>query len=473
MVLGTCLFDKSPFRNVVVNGLVLAEDGKKMSKRLKNYPDPNHILEAYGADALRLYLIYSPVVRAENLRFSEGGVKQILRDLLIPWWNAYSFFVTYANVDGFQDAELVKPASPNVLDRWIVSSLETLIHDVAEAMDVYDLQRSVRPFVNFVEDLTNWYIRRSRRRFWKSQNDDDKVCAYRTLRYVMVQLSKVAAPFTPFISEEIYRNLKGAGMPESVHLCDFPTADATARDHELERCMALVQTVVKMGRQLRTENDLKVRQPLATLHIVSANVDIMRAFVGYLDLIEDELNVKEIPPPSADETKLVDVTVKANFKSLGRKCGANMKSIAAMIEKLPTGKIQDLIAGCIVTLEGGTEITKADVVIQRSPKAGMVVASEGDVIVALDTALTPELVQEGLAREFVSRVQNLRKDADFEVTQRIAVTVDCDAEVRAAVERFADYAKTETLCERFIFDLTAADPADLNGHDVKIAVAKV
>ena len=226
MVLGTCLFDKSPYRNVIVNGLVLAEDGKKMSKRLKNYPDPAKMLDTYGADAIRLYMIYSPVVRAENLKFSENGVKQLMRDLLIPWWNAYSFFVTYANVDGFADTEVVYPESPNVLDKWIVSSMETLIADVTAAMDAYDLQRSVRPFVKFVEDLTNWYIRRSRRRFWKSQNDGDKLCAYRTLRYVLVQLAKVAAPFTPFIAEEIYRNLKGANDPESVHLCDFPTANA-------------------------------------------------------------------------------------------------------------------------------------------------------------------------------------------------------------------------------------------------------
>jgi isoleucyl-tRNA synthetase len=472
MVLGTCLFDKSPFKNVVVNGLVLAEDGKKMSKRLKNYPDPTHVLEAYGADALRLYMIYSPVVRAENLRFSEGGVKQILRDLLIPWWNAYSFFVTYANVDGFHEAELVKPSGANVLDRWIVSSLETLIKEVTEAMDVYDLQRSVRPFVNFIEDLTNWYIRRSRRRFWKSQNDDDKMHAYRTLRYVLVQVSQVAAPFTPFISETIYRNLKGASMPESVHLCDFPAADVHARDQELERCMALVQTVVKMGRQLRTENDLKVRQPLAKLYVVSVNAEVLKAVVGYKDLIEDELNVKEVAFAD-DETKLVEVTVKANFKSLGRKCGANMKTVAAMIEKLPTGKIQDLIAGCVVTLEEGMEITKADVVIQRAPKAGMVVASESDVIVALDTALTPDLIQEGLAREFVSRVQNLRKDADFEVTQRIAVAVTCDAQIQAAIERYGDYVKAETLCESLIFAQVSAEAADLNGHAVAVVVDKM
>ncbi|MBO7308328.1 MAG: isoleucine--tRNA ligase, partial [Kiritimatiellae bacterium] len=241
MVLGTCLFDKSPYRNVIVNGLILAEDGKKMSKRLKNYPDPNLMLNTYGADAIRLYMIYSPVVKAESLKFSENGVKQLMRDLLIPWWNAYSFFVTYANVDGFHDDEVAFPESENVLDRWIVSSMETLIAEVTDAMDSYDLQKSVRPFVKFVEDLTNWYIRRSRRRFWKSTNDGDKLSAYRTLRYVLVQLSKVAAPFTPFIAEEIYRNLKGAGEPESVHLCDFPTANAAARDLALEKRMADVQ----------------------------------------------------------------------------------------------------------------------------------------------------------------------------------------------------------------------------------------
>jgi isoleucyl-tRNA synthetase len=471
MVLGTCLFDKSPFKNVVVNGLVLAEDGKKMSKRLKNYPDPNHLLNDYGADALRLYMIYSPVVRAENLRFSGNGVKQILRDLLIPWWNAYSFFVTYANVDGFNEAEVAIPTSTNVLDRWIVSSLETLVSEVTEAMDDYDLQRSVRPFVNVVEDLTNWYIRRSRRRFWKSQNDDDKMHAYRTLRYVLVQLSKVAAPFTPFISEAIYRNLKGASMPESVHLCDFPTANAAARDQELERCMALVQAVVKMGRQLRAENDLKVRQPLGNFYIVSANGEILKAFVGYEDLIQDELNVKEIVYDS-DETKLADVTVKANFKALGPKCGANMKGIAAKIEKFSAQQIRDLIAGCFIDVDG-IEITIAEVVIQRKPKAGMVVAAEGEIIVALDTALTPALIQEGLAREFVSRIQNVRKESDFEVTQRIAIAIAGDGELVAAVTQHAEYIKIETLCEKLTFtDALQVEPCDLNGHQVWLNVGK-
>ena len=459
MLLGTMLFGKSPYRNVVVNGLVLAEDGKKMSKRLKNYPDPTKMLDLYGADAIRLYMIYSPVVRAENLKFSENGVKQVLRDLLIPWWNAYSFFVTYANVDGFSDSEvqMSELRSDNVLDRWIVSSLETLVNDVTEAMDNYDLQRSVRPFVAFVEDLTNWYIRRSRRRFWKSQNDGDKLNAYRTLRYVLVQLCKVAAPFTPFIAEEIYRNLKGAGDPESVHLCDFPTANAGARDLALERDMSAVQTIVKLGRQLRVDNNLKVRQPLAKIRVAGANTRLD-------DLILDELNIKEVEYV-ADETTLCDVSFKANFKTLGRKCGPKMKAVAAAIAAMKGFSAPQTVEG--------VELTDEDVLVTRTPKAGMVVASEGAIVVGLETTLTPELVAEGNAREFVSHVQSMRKDADFEVTQRISVTVEADDEMKAAIEAHRDYVTAETLATSLEF-ATCGDAAavDLNGHSTKIRVEK-
>ena len=454
MVLGTCLFDQSPYKNVIVNGLVLAEDGKKMSKRLKNYPDPNLMLDTYGADAIRLYMIYSPVVKAESLKFSENGVKQLMRDLLIPWWNAYSFFVTYANVDGFNDAEVVYPESANVLDKWIVSSMETLINDVTAAMDEYDLQRSVRPFVKFVEDLTNWYIRRSRRRFWKSTNDGDKLNAYRTLRYVLVQLSKVAAPFTPFIAEEIYTNLKGASDPESVHLCDFPTANAAARDLDLEKRMADVQAAVELGRRLRADNDLKVRQPLACLKLAGGDVK------GLEELIEDELNVKKVEF-IADETELCDVTFKANFKTLGKKCGPKMKAVAAAIagaKKVP------------FECEGFT-ITEEDVIVTRTPKDDLVVASQGAIVVGLETALTPELIAEGNAREFVSHVQSMRKEADFEVVQRIAVTVSCDAEMKAALEAHLDYVRNEILAVSVTIAEGEGD-IGLNGHKTGIVIAK-
>jgi len=467
MVLGTCLFDQSPYKNVIVNGLVLAEDGKKMSKRLKNYPDPTKMLDTYGADAIRLYMIYSPVVKAESLKFSEKGVQQLMRDLLIPWWNAYSFFVTYANVDGFHDEEVMYPKSENVLDKWIVSSMETLIHDVTAAMDAYDLQKSVRPFVKFIEDLTNWYIRRSRRRFWKSTNDGDKLCAYRTLRYVLVQLSKVAAPFTPFIAEEIYTNLKGKSDPESVHLCDFPTANDAARQDALEKCMADIMAVVELGRRLRADNDLKVRQPLAKLRV--AGIEVEKKDGGgqwnhLVSLIIDELNVKEVEVV-ADETELCDVAFKANFKTLGKKCGPKMKAVASAISQLTTLNPQLIIDGISIDAD--------DVVVTRSPKAGLIVASEGAIVVGLETALTPALIAEGLAREFVSNVQSMRKEADFEVTQRITLKVQSDAEMTSALEAHLDYVKNETLATELVFADADGATVDLNGHKTVIKIDKV
>ena len=472
LVLGTLLFGKAPYKNVVVNGLVLAEDGKKMSKRLKNYPDPKHVIDTYGADALRLYLINSPVVRAENLRFSEAGVKQLLRDLLIPWWNAYSFFVTYANADGFDEPDVARPTSPHVLDRWIVSSMETLIADVSIAMDAYDLQKAVRPFVDFIDALTNWYIRRSRRRFWKSEDDADKRHAYRTLRYVLVQLSKVAAPFCPFVSEQIYRNLRGPSDPESVHLCAFPTADAAARDLRLEADMELVQRVVRLGRQLRTDKDLKVRQPLARLHVVSADAAARAALAAYTDIIREELNVKDISFGD-DETALANLSLKADFKRLGPRFGAQMKAAAAAIAALPANLAGALARGETVPLTiQGTETTLApdEVVIRREPREGLVVAAEGNIVVALETALTAALLAEGLMREFVSRVQALRKEADLEVTQRIEVTFQADDEVAAALDAWQDTILEEVQGDALLPGELTTDPIDLNGHELRLLI---
>ena len=472
MLLGTMLFGKSPYRNVVVNGLVLAEDGKKMSKRLKNYPDPTLMLDTYGADAIRLYMIHSPVVRAENLKFSENGVKQVLRDLLIPWWNAYSFFVTYANVDGFHDEEVVAPDSPNVLDRWICSSMETLIADVASAMDAYDLQGAVRPFVAFIEDLTNWYIRRSRRRFWKSQNDGDKLHAYRTLRYVLVQLAKVAAPFTPFISETIYRNLKGKGDPESVHLCDFPAARAGARDLALEREMAAVQHVVALGRVPR-KGPLKIRQPLAKVMVFCG--EPLAFSQDSLQMIAEELNVKAVE--FVDNPSLLSTTsLRPNFKTLKPKYGALMRDAIAAVNSLSAEQAYSLSCRNDIPVSSTMTLTYEDVLVDRSPKEGLVVETDGDLIVAFDVpekGLPPELVAEGLAREFVSHVQAMRKEADFEVTQRIAVAAEVDAELQAALTAHAGYVKAETLATALTFaPCPGAAPCDLNGHAAKIAVVK-
>ncbi len=475
LVLGTLLFEKSPFKNVVVNGLILAEDGKKMSKRLKNYPDPMDVISLYGADALRLYMINSSVVRGENLRFSEAGVKQVLRDLLIPWWNAYSFFVTYANVDGWCEDKLATPSSPNELDRWIVSSLETLIAEVTDAMDHYDLQRSVRPFVTFIENLTNWYIRRSRRRFWKSQNDDDKLHAYRTLRYVLVQLSKVAAPFTPFISETIYSNLRGSTMPASVHLCEFPKANADARDEKLESQMALAQTAVNLGHFLRKQKEMKVRQPLTRAIVVSANPKTLEALRPMASVIAEELNVKDVEF-ACDEAKFVSLSAKANFKSLGSKLGKRMKQAATAVGTLNAQAIVTLQGGGTIILsmadgEGDIELTAEDVQIVRQENEGMTVANEGAVTLALDTKLNDSLIAEGLAREFVSKVQSLRKECDFEVSQRIKLVFTSDTATVTAIEAHRDYICAETLCTDFSYaDDPNAVAFDLNGHLAKVTV---
>ena len=477
LVLGTMLFDKSPYRNVVVNGLILAEDGKKMSKRLKNYPDPMDVVTTYGADALRLYMINSAVVRGENLRFSEAGVKQVLRDLLIPWWNSYSFFVTYANVDGWCEDALATPDSDNELDRWIVSSLETLISDVTEAMDFYDLQRSVRPFVGFVENLTNWYIRRSRRRFWKSQNDSDKLNAYRTLRYVLVQLCKVAAPFTPFISEEIYRNLRGSDMPESVHLCEFPKANAAVRNTKLEEQMALAQTAVNLGHFLRKQRDMKVRQPLSLAVVVSARRGVIEALRPMADVIAEELNVKGVEF-GADESRFVSLSAKANFKVLGSKLGKRMKAAASAIEALPSEELERLRVGETITLEIGdgspaVELSADDVLVQRIEHEGMTVANEGAVTIALDTRLDQALINEGMAREFVSKVQAMRKDNGYDVSQRISIRYEADSATAAAIAGHADYICTETLCTDFAQGSSSdAAKVDINGNPVKITLSK-
>lgn len=493
MVLSTALFKKPAFKNVVVNGLVLAEDGRKMSKRLKNYPDPAYMLDAYGADALRLYLINSPVVRAEDLRFSEEGVKQCMRDFLIPLWNAYSFFVTYANVDGWKPEDRGQKSAvsgqianssnqqseignqKSLLDRWVLSCLDRLTQEVTTAMDDYDLQQAVRPFVHFIEDLTNWYIRRSRRRFWKSSDDADKAQAYATLYEVLLTLSKIAAPFVPFISEEIFKNLRTPEMPESVHLCDFPKAVGDRRDAQLEEQMAAVMTAVKLGRAIRAERNLKVRQPLAAVHVVCRDAAKLAQLRELEDLIVEELNIKKVIF-NHDETELVTLSAKPNFKVWGPKFGPKLKQAVSLISKWESAQINTLLQGGTIplVLDGQTfELGGHDLIIQRQPKPGLAVAAEGDQVVALEVELTPALLREGLARELVNRIQNLRKDADFVVTQRIRLRIAGDAEVQATVAEYRDLIMAETLCTDLACAENDAEPCDINGHSTRLQMQPV
>jgi isoleucyl-tRNA synthetase len=455
IVLGAALFDKPSFKNVVVNGLILAEDGQKMSKRKKNYPDPQVIFDSSGADALRLFLLGSPVVRGEDLKFSETSIKEVLRSVIIPLWNSYSFFMTYASVDKWEpDSTPAPPVNPeNPLDRWILSSLSEMIDEIREHMDAYLLQKAANRFEKFIKDLTNWYIRRSRRRFWKSQNDGDKDDAYRTLHFVLVNFCKTAAPFIPFITEEIYRNLRTESMPESVHLCDYPEADRDSRDPGLEKQMEYTMITVSLGRFLRAQHSLRVRQPLSKVCVVVADSEIRELLHGTSDIIAEELNVKQVEI-SSDESELVARTIKADFKKLGSRLGKNMKEVAGLIANLDENSALNIINGETVkfNISSGEEIeiNLDDVIIQREEREGLCVANQDDITIALDTVLTEELKQEGFAREFVSRIQNLRKDTGLEVADRINISYHIsDTKMALAISVSKDYICNETLAVKF------------------------
>ena len=477
MVLATCLFDKSPYRNVVVNGLILAEDGQKMSKRKKNYPDPLHVVNQYGADALRLFMLGSQVVRAEDLKFSEAGVKEIRRGVMIPMWNAYSFFITYANIDNFEPQDDKMPQNvSNVLDKWILSSLSQMVEEIRTEMDRYNLQKGANRFAKFIDDLTNWYIRRSRRRFWKSQNDTDKTEAYATLYYCLVTFCKAAAPFIPFITEAIYQNLRTGAMPESVHLCDYPTPD-DCRDIYLEKQMEYTMNAVSLGRFLRTQNNLKVRQPLSRALLVAPDAEAEKMLSETVSIIAEELNVKSVGF-EADEGALVKRSAKANFKVLGAKLGKNMKEGAAQIAKFTDAEVASIVKGNPVNINfadgSNAEITADDLIIQREQKPGMTVATENGITIALDTNLNDELIAEGFARELVSKIQNLRKESGFDVADRITVTLKhsaCDA----AVAKFTDYISTETLAEKITVcdEIAGSTTIDVNGENVEVKVERI
>jgi len=458
LILSTALFDKPPFENVIVNGMVLAEDGSKMSKSKKNYPPVDDILNASGSDALRAYLINSPIVRAEPLKFAEAGVRDVTRTVLLPLRNAWGFFTQYANIDGWHpDTGMDGVDTPAVadrpeLDRWILSMLQSLVSEVNTQMEGYYLYKVVPPMLGFIDDLTNWYIRRSRRRFWRSADSAeakaDKAAAYATLYEVLTTFAAVTAPVLPFITEAMYQDLVvSTGMAgeqqESIHLTDYPEVRAARIDTELERDVALTRVVVGLGRALREKHKLKTRQPLQRLIVVHHDPAIHAVIAAHADTLRGELNVKEIVA-TADEGELATLQFKANFKTLGRRYGKQMKAAAAAISALTAEQWSTLQDGGEVEIEG-QPITSADVFVTREPRGDVVIASEGEVTVALDTELNPALVAEGLAREVVSRIQRLRKDSGFEVTDRIAVEIQAGPELIRAVNDHRDWIAGEVL----------------------------
>jgi isoleucyl-tRNA synthetase len=405
-------------------------------------------------------------------------VAGVVKDVLIPLWNAYSFFVTYANIDGWTPAHLTGKKSPNELDRWILSLVEKLIEDVTSAMEKYDLQQAVRPFVAFIDQLTNWYIRRSRRRFWKSQNDEDKIQAYETLYTVLIEVSKIIAPFVPFIAESIYRNLRVESMPESVHLSSFPVTGKINREPELEEKMSQVTRIVRLGRSLRVKHGLKIRQPLSSICIVSLDRTIREKIEWGKTLILEELNVKDVRFEH-DDSSLATYKAKPNFKVLGPKFATSASRIAQAITELEEKDIRTLANGLSVSIELDgmkLELMPEDVIVEKTGLPGIVVATDADLVVALDTTLTNELIEEGLAREFVHVVQNLRKEKEFEISQRIQIKTFVDDEVATAIDKHKQYIMSETLATSCVIE--KQKPAEayelkLNGHPVAISISPV
>jgi isoleucyl-tRNA synthetase len=442
IVLSSALFDKPAFKNVIVNGIVLAEDGKKMSKRLKNYPDPVYMLETYGADAMRFYLMSSPAVQAQDLRFSEKGVDEVVKSVLLPFWNAYTFFVTYANIDQFTGKRLAKKFNDK-RDLWILSELQATIEMVTEKLDRYDLAGATGPITKFLDNLTNWYIRRSRRRFWKSENDTDKQCAYSALYIVLTTLARLLAPYTPFIAEEIYRNLTGE---ESVHLASWPKVKKSWYNKELNLESAMARTIVTLGLSARAKNKIKVRQPLSRIELVVPPA-YQQVIKEYEDIIREELNVKEVQFLEDSET-IAQKIAKPIGAKIGPRFGNDAKEIFRNAKK---GRFKEVTEGdgrkIVVFDEQGKEwiLNTDEVEIGYEGKEGFDVLSDQGIVVALDVHVTEELRQEGIARDIIRTIQDMRKEAGYHVSDRIMIALShCPADV---LKHFGSYIQQETLSQ--------------------------
>ena len=444
------LFDSVAFKNIISNGLVLDKNGNKMSKRLGNAVDPFEVLDSYRADATRWYMITNSQPW-DNLKFDRDGVDEVRRKFFGTLYNTYSFFALYANVDGFtgREAEVPVARRPEI-DRWIVSLLNTLVADVTASLEGYDPTPAARMIQEFVcENLSNWYVRLNRKRFWGGGMTEDKLAAYQTLYTCLETVASLSAPFAPFISERIFRDLNAvSGRHEgSVHLAQFPAADPSLADKELEETMSLAQRVSSMVLALRRKVNIKVRQPLGKILIPVLDPAMGRHIEAVRPLIMNEVNVKRIELV-AETAGLITKRIKPNFKTLGPKYGKYMKQIAALTAAFTQEQIAAVESAPETTLDLGGEritVTAADFEITSEDMPGWLVTSEGKLTVALDITVTDDLRREGVARELINRIQNIRKDSGFEVTDRIRVEIEAKEAVVGAVAAYADYIGQQTL----------------------------
>ena len=470
MAISTFIKGTAPYKNVLVNDLILDKEGKKMSKHVGNTVDPFEMLDKYGADATRWYLLHTSPAWSPT-KFDEDGLIEIVSKFFGTLKNVYNFFVLYSNQDEIDPASLEVPVAQRPeLDRWIISKFNKLIRDVTESMDKYDHMRSTRLIQDFVnEDLSNWYIRRARRRFWAEELTDDKKSVYATTYEVMTGLSKLIAPFAPFLSDEIYVNLTGE---ESVHLAYLPKADESLIDENVEKRMDLVRTLVALGRGTREKEKIKVRQPLGEVLVDGSYEEV----IGDLTpLIMEELNIKKVVFEN-DLDEYMNYSLKPNFKVAGPVLGKNIKAFGgAMAKADPKATVAALESDGKISLELNGEmvdITPDMVDVKITAKEGFAVAMENNVFTILDTTITPELESEGLARELVSKVQQMRKQNDYEMMDNINIYVAADDDVKAAIETHKDYIMKETLAVS-IEEKEGLDTVNLNGHKTGLDIERI
>lgn len=466
MAISTFMKGKAPYKNVLVNDLILDKNGKKMSKSKGNTVDPFKLFDQYGADAPRWYLLHSSPAWSPT-KFDEEGLVEVVSKFFGTLKNIYNFFVLYSNEDDINPADFdVAVKDRPELDRWVLSRYNRMVREVTEHMDVYNHMKAVRSIQDFVtEDFSNWYIRRARRRFWGEELSEDKKAVYKTTYDVLVGVSKLMAPFAPFLADELYVNLTGE---ESVHLAYFPECDEELIDQRAEERMEAVRTLVGLGRGVREKEKIKVRQPLSSVLVDGKYESVMGDLT---DLLKEELNIKNVVFEK-DLSKYMNFSLKPNFKLAGPVFGKDMKQFAEYLANMDANEFMEADSLTVNLGDNTYEVAKDMVEVQIQAKDGFAVAMENNVFTILDTQLTEELINEGLAREVVSKVQQMRKQNNFEMMDNISISLGCDEQVKKAVEQFEEYVKSETLAVELQFE-EGGMLVDINGHDTAITVKKV
>jgi len=477
MAESTLLFNKAPYENVIVLGLVLDENGEKMSKSKGNAVDPFDALQKYGADAIRWYFYTNSAPWLPN-RFSGDTVLEGQRKFMGTLWNTYAFFVLYANIDNFDASKYTLDYDKlPVMDKWLLSKMNSMVKAVDENLDNYRIPEAGRALDDFVDEMSNWYVRRSRERFWAKGMEQDKINAYMTLYTALVTVAKAAAPMIPFMADDIYRNLVcsvDATAPISVHLCDFPAYDAAHVDTELENNMEAVLKTVVMGRAARNASNIKNRQPIAGMYVKAPFA--LNEF--YTEIIEDELNVKSVTFTD-DVREFTSYSFKPQLRTVGPKYGKQLGGIQKYLASVDGNEAMDALKaeGAIKFDVNGTEVslTEEDLLINIAQKEGYVTEADNVVTVILDINLTPELIEEGFYYEVVSKIQTMRKDSGFEVMDHIKVTINGNEKVADIVLRNRDSISTKVLAEDILVDAALANMKEwnVNGENVTIGVERV